>query len=63
MAKPKATAKRRKIRARVRGRSLDLIDSIALPEGAEIVVTISEPIELLDKDALFRAAGATKVIW
>lgn len=59
MAKPNTTTgKRRSIRARVRGSSLDLLERISLPEGAEVVVTLSEPVEAADRDALLRAAGA-----
>ena len=61
MAKPRTiTGKRRTVRARVRGGSLDLIDEIKLPEGAEVAVTISERVESPDMDALRRAAGAWK---
>ena len=61
MAKPrKIAAKRRNVRARVRGSSLDLLDRITLHEGAEVVVTISEHVEAADIDALRRAAGAWK---
>ncbi len=52
--------KRRNVRARVRGSSLDLLDGITLDEGAEVVVSISEPVEAADIDALRRAAGAWK---
>ena len=59
VAKPKKIAgKRVAVRARVRGRSLDLLDPIPLRDGAEVLVSISEPAEARDFDALRRAAGA-----
>jgi len=61
MVKPKKiAARRRNVRARVRGSGLDLLDRITLHEGAEVVVTISEPVEAADIAALRRAAGAWK---
>lgn len=61
MAKPKKNAvKKRKVRARVRGGSLDLLDRITLREGAEVLITISEPLAAADMDAMRRAAGAWK---
>lgn len=61
MVKPKKiAAKRRNVRARVRSTCLDLLDRTTLHEGAEVVVTISEPVEAADIDALRRAAGAWK---
>ena len=64
VAKPKKAAiKRRTVRARVRGSSLDLLEPISLREGEEVVVSISEPVEVTtDNDALHRAAGAWKGI-
>ena len=62
----KAAAKRRKkpsqvrtVRARVRGRTLELLEPVSFGDGDEVLVTISEPLRL-DMDALRRAAGAWK---
>jgi hypothetical protein len=61
VVRPKKTAiKRRTVRARVRGGSLDLLDRIPFREGDEVLVSISEPVEARDIDALRRAAGAWK---
>jgi hypothetical protein len=61
VVRPKKTAiKRLTVRARVRRGSLDLLDRIPFREGDEVPVTISEPVEARDIDALRRAAGAWK---
>jgi len=64
VTRPKnAAAERRMVRARVRGNSLDLLDPIALREGEEVLVTISEPVgTTTDSNALRRAAGAWRGI-
>lgn len=63
MAKSKKTAiKRHKVRARMRGGSLELLDCIPLREGDEVLVSISEPVPARDLKALRRAAGAWKDI-
>ncbi len=54
------TINQRTVRARVRGGSLELLDQIPLHEGDEVLVTISEPVEARDIEALRRAAGAWK---
>jgi len=56
----KTAAARRTVRARVRGRSLDLLDPIALREGDEVLVSISEPLGPGDELAFRRAGGAWK---
>lgn len=61
MARPvKKATKRRTVRARVRGGSLDLLERIPLNDGDEVVVTISEPVPRKDLEALRRVAGAWK---
>jgi hypothetical protein len=61
MARPvKNATKRRTVRARVRGGSLDLLERIPLNDGDEVVVTISEPVPRKDLEALRRVAGAWK---
>lgn len=61
MARPKKIAtKRRTVRARVRGSSLDLLDRIPFRDGDEVLVSISEPVETKNLDALRRAAGVWK---
>jgi hypothetical protein len=61
MAKPANKAmKRRTVRARVRGGSLDLLERIPLNDGDEVVVTISEPVPGKDLEALRGVAGAWK---
>lgn len=63
MARPKRIAIRgRIVRARVRGNSLDLLDRIPFRDGDEVLVSISEPVEAKNLDALRRAAGAWKGI-
>jgi hypothetical protein len=60
VARPKKlTNKRRTVRARVKGSSLDLLDRIPFRDGDEVLVSISKP-EAKDIDALRRAAGAWK---
>ena len=56
----KNATKRRTVRARVRGGSLDLLERIPLNDGDEVVVTISEPVPRKDLEALRRVAGAWK---
>jgi hypothetical protein len=61
MAKPaKNATKRRTVRARVRGSSLELLERIPLNDGDEVVVTISEPVPPKDLEALRGIAGAWK---
>jgi hypothetical protein len=61
MARPaKNATKRRTVRARVRGGSLDLLERIPLNDGDEVVVTISEPVPRKDLEALRGVAGAWK---
>jgi len=56
----KIAGKKRTVRARVRGSSLDLLDRIPLRDGDEVLISISEPAETKDLDALRRAAGRWK---
>jgi hypothetical protein len=61
VARPKKVAtKGRIVRARVRGSSLDLLDRIPFRDGDEVLVSISEPVEAKNLDALRRAAGVWK---
>jgi hypothetical protein len=48
------------VRARVRGSSLDLLDRIPFRDGDEVLVSVSEPVETKNLDALRRAAGVWK---
>lgn len=56
----KLAGKSRIVRARVRGTSLELLDRVALRDGEEVLVTISEAAPAADMNALRRAAGAWK---
>lgn len=57
----KPAAKPYRVRARVRGHGLELLEAIPFREGEEVVVNISKPVEAAtDNDALRRAAGAWK---
>jgi hypothetical protein len=58
----KIAIKRRTVRARVRGGSLELLDLISLREGDEVIVSISERTPARDIEALRRAAGMWKGI-
>jgi len=61
MARPtKDATKRRTVRARVRGGSLDLLERIPFNDGDEVVVTISELVPNKDLQALRAVAGAWK---
>jgi len=53
----KSAIKRHTVRARVRGRTLDLLDRIPFRDGDEVLVTVSEAIPMRDIEAL-RSAGA-----
>jgi hypothetical protein len=44
----------------VKGKNLELVDRVALGDGEEVVVSISEPLEAKNLDALRRAAGGWK---
>jgi hypothetical protein len=52
--------RKRSVRARVRGNSLDLLDPVPLNDGDEVVVTFSQPVPAADPDAMRRAAGSWK---
>jgi len=54
----KSAVKRLKVRARVRGGTLELLDRISLRDGEEVLVTISEATPVRDVEALRAAAGA-----
>jgi predicted DNA-binding antitoxin AbrB/MazE fold protein len=46
------------IRARVRGGVLELMESVDLPEGEEVTVTITNEPTIEDVEAFRRAAGS-----
>jgi predicted DNA-binding antitoxin AbrB/MazE fold protein len=48
------------IRARVRAGMLELLETINLPEGTEVTVTIREDAPIADREAFRRAAGGWK---
>jgi hypothetical protein len=48
------------IRARVKGRMLELLDNLDLPEGKEVSVTILDVPSRDDKEAFRRSAGGWK---
>jgi len=48
------------IRAKVKNGRLELLESIDLPEGTEVAVTILDTAERRDPDAFLRAAGSWK---
>ncbi len=50
----------RKVRVRVQVGRLEPMESIDLPEGKEVIVTIEEPAEKTAAEAFERAAGAWK---
>jgi hypothetical protein len=56
----KIADRKRSVRARVRGNSLDLLDPVPLGDGDEVLVTISQPVSAADMDAMRRAAGSWK---
>jgi len=56
----KMAERKRSVRARVRGSSLDLLDPVPLSDGDEVLVTISQPVPAADMDAVWRAAGSWK---
>jgi len=56
----KIADRKRTVRARVRGNSLDLLDPVRLSDGDELLVTISQPVPAADMDAMRRPAGAWK---
>ena len=56
----KIAVRKRSVRARVRGNSLDLLDPVPLRDGDEVLVTISQPVPAADMDAMHRAAGSWK---
>jgi predicted DNA-binding antitoxin AbrB/MazE fold protein len=60
MARARAKTVKRNVRARVRGATLELLEPVALREGEEVVVTLSESAHKPDLDALRRAAGGWK---
>jgi hypothetical protein len=56
----KIAIKKRTVRARVRGNSLDLLEWMPFRDGEEVLVSVSEAAEPQDLEALRRAAGAWK---
>ncbi len=56
----KIADRKRTVRARVRGNSLDLLDPVRLIDGDELLVTISLPVPAAGPDAMRRAAGSWK---
>jgi hypothetical protein len=50
----------RKLRARVRGSTLALLEPVTLRDGEEVVVTLSESAHKPDLDALRRSFGSWK---
>src|SRR5712692_3421799 len=56
----KIAERKRSVRARVRGSSLDLLDPVPLSDGDEVLVTISQAVPAADMDAMRRAAGSWK---
>jgi predicted DNA-binding antitoxin AbrB/MazE fold protein len=46
------------VRARVKGGTLELLETVNLPEGEEVTVTIIEAPSRTDREAFRRAAGA-----
>jgi hypothetical protein len=48
------------IRARVKGKMLELLGNVTLPEGKEVTVTIIEVPSREDREAFRSAAGAWK---
>ena len=48
------------IRARVRAGMLELLETINLPEGTEVTVTIREDSPASDREAFRRSAGGWK---
>ena len=48
------------IRARVKGKMLELLGNVNLPEGTEVTVTILEVPSRKDREAFRAAAGAWK---
>jgi len=51
---------RNTVRARVKAGLLELLESVDLPEGAEVTVTILDAPSTADREAFRRAAGGWK---